>query len=187
MSSSISKSKFKVSQSASASPSLGFGLSLQTKVVMEICSELGYGVIDGVGRHKKCLRDRICPELQGGDIPLESEKVVEKGVPLQTATGDHDPAVIGGIKVDHHSSRTLVNIKKSADLTQQMNVDNMQDEAIENTTNTETPGKVTQDVEIFDTQTQPPDSQDPESVRATAKVNFIGFLAGGPKLIYYSK
>ena len=83
--------------------------------------------------------------------------------PNETATGDHDQVVIGGIKVDHRSSGTLVNIKKSANLTQQMNVDNVQDEAIENTTNTETPGKVTQDIEIFDTQTQPPDSQDPES------------------------
>ena len=47
MPSSISKSKFEASQSASASPSPGFGLSLQTKVVTEICSELGYGVVDG--------------------------------------------------------------------------------------------------------------------------------------------
>ena len=49
----------------------------------EICSELGYGVVDGVGGHTRCLRDGICQELQGGDIPSESEKVVEKGVPLQ--------------------------------------------------------------------------------------------------------
>ena len=85
MPSSISKSKFEASRSASASPSLGFGLSLQTKVVTEVCSELGYGVVDGVGGHTRCLRDGICPELRGGDIPLESEseKVVEKGVPLQ--------------------------------------------------------------------------------------------------------
>ena len=83
MSSSISKSKFEVSWSASASLSLGFGLSLQTKVVMEICSELGCGVVDGVGGHTKCLRDGICPELQDRDIPSESEKVVEKSVPLQ--------------------------------------------------------------------------------------------------------
>ena len=82
MSSSISKSKFEVSWSASASLSLGFGLSLQTKVVMEICSELGYGVVDGVGEHTKCLKDGICLELQDGDIPSESEKVVKKGVPL---------------------------------------------------------------------------------------------------------
>ena len=53
-------------------------------VVTEICSELGYGVVDGVGGHTRCLRDGICPELRGGDIPSESEKVVEKGVPLQT-------------------------------------------------------------------------------------------------------
>ena len=83
MPSSISKSKFEASRSASASPSLGFGLSLQTKVVTEICSELGYGVVDGVGGHTRCLRDGICLELRGGDIPSESEKVVEKGVPLQ--------------------------------------------------------------------------------------------------------
>ena len=84
--SSISKSKFEASRSASASPSPGFGLSLQTTVVMEICSELGYGVVDGVGGHTRCLRDRICPELRGRDIPSESEKVVEKGVPLQYPT-----------------------------------------------------------------------------------------------------
>ena len=82
MSSYICKSKFEVSQSASASPSLGFGLSWQTKVVTEICSELGYGVVDGVGGHTECLRDRICPELQDGDMLSESEKVVKKGVPL---------------------------------------------------------------------------------------------------------
>ena len=52
-------------------------------VVTEICSELGYGVIDGVGGHTRCLRDGIYPELRGGDIASESEKVVEKGVPLQ--------------------------------------------------------------------------------------------------------
>ena len=82
MSSYISKSKFKVSRSASASLSLGFGLSLQTKGVTEICLELGCGVVEGVGGHTKCLRDGICPELQDGDMLLESEKVVEKGVPL---------------------------------------------------------------------------------------------------------
>ena len=84
MSSYISKSKFEVSQSASASPSPGFGLSLQMKVVTEICSELGCGVVDGVGGHTRCLRDGICPELQDGDIPLELEKVVKKGVPLHS-------------------------------------------------------------------------------------------------------
>ena len=45
---------------------------------------VGLWVIDGVGGHMKCLRDGICPELQGGDILSESEKVVEKSVPLQT-------------------------------------------------------------------------------------------------------
>ena len=54
------------------------------KMIDGICSELGYGVVDGVGGHTRCLRDGICPELRGGDIPSESEKVVEKGVPLQT-------------------------------------------------------------------------------------------------------
>ena len=70
----------------SASPSLGFGLSWKVRVVTEICPELGYGVINGVGRHTECLRDRICPELQDRDMllesELESEKVVGKGVPL---------------------------------------------------------------------------------------------------------
>ena len=83
MSSYISKSKFEVSWSASSSLSPGFGLSLQTKVVTEICSELGCGVVDGVGGHTKCLRDGISPELQDGDILSELEKVVKKGVPLQ--------------------------------------------------------------------------------------------------------
>ena len=82
MSSYISKSKFEVSQSASASPSPGFRLSLKMKVVMEICLELGCGVVDSVGGHTKCLRDGICPELQDRDILSELEKVVEKGVPL---------------------------------------------------------------------------------------------------------
>ena len=53
---------------------------------MEICSELGYGVVDGAGGHTECLRDRICPESQDKDISSESEselgKVVRKGVPL---------------------------------------------------------------------------------------------------------
>ena len=52
---------------------------------MEICLELGCGVVDGVGGHTKCLRDRICLELQDGDILSESEKVVKKGVPLQSS------------------------------------------------------------------------------------------------------
>ena len=69
----------------SASLSPRFGLSWQMRVVMEICSELGYGVINGVGGHMECLRDGICPESQDGDILSESEsgKVVGKGVPLQ--------------------------------------------------------------------------------------------------------
>ena len=76
----------------SASPSPGFGLSWQLRVVTEICSELGYGVVNGVGGHMECLRDGICPESQDGDISLELElelgKVVEKGVPLQLQDGD---------------------------------------------------------------------------------------------------
>ena len=47
-----------------------------------MCSELDYGVVDGVGGHTECLRDGICPELPDGGMPLESEKVVEEGVPL---------------------------------------------------------------------------------------------------------
>ena len=43
---------------------------------MEMCLELGYGVVDGVGGHTEYLRDGIRPES-------ESEKVVKKGVPLQ--------------------------------------------------------------------------------------------------------
>ena len=50
----------------------------------EICLELDYGVVDGVGGHMECLRDRVCPELLDGDIPSESEKVVKKGVPLHS-------------------------------------------------------------------------------------------------------
>ena len=53
---------------------------------MEMCSELDYGVINSVGGHTECLRDGICLELQDRDMPSESEseseKVVEKGVPL---------------------------------------------------------------------------------------------------------
>ena len=76
----------------SASPSPGFGLSWQTKVVMEICSELGYGVVDGVGGHMECLRDRICLELQDRDMLSELEKVVKKGVPLHSCCSASDLA-----------------------------------------------------------------------------------------------
>ena len=76
----------------SASPSPGFGLSWQLRVVMEICLESGYGVVNGGGRHTECLRGGICLESQDGDISSESEsesgKVVEKGVPLQSQDGD---------------------------------------------------------------------------------------------------
>ena len=54
----------------------GRGLNWQLRVIMEMCSESGYEVVDGVGGHTGYLRDRIRPES-------ESEKVVEKGVPLQ--------------------------------------------------------------------------------------------------------
>ena len=87
----ISKSKFEVSWSSSASLSSGFGLSWQTKVVTEMCSESDYGVVDGVGGHTECLRDGICPELPDGGMLSESEKVVEKGVPLQIL-----PSCMGG-------------------------------------------------------------------------------------------
>ena len=46
---------------------------------MEMCSESGYGVIDGVGGCTEYLRDGIRPESES-----ESEKVVEKGVPLHS-------------------------------------------------------------------------------------------------------
>ena len=49
----------------------GRGLNWQLRVIMEMCSESGYGVIDGVG----------------GRPESELEKVVEKGVPLQGGSG----------------------------------------------------------------------------------------------------
>ena len=60
------------------------------KVVTEMCSELDYGVVDGVGGHTECLRDGICPESPDGGMlsELELEKVVEKGVPLQSGLLD---------------------------------------------------------------------------------------------------
>ena len=54
----------------------GRGLNWQLRVIMEMCLESGYGVIDGVGGCTEYLRDGIRPES-------ESEKVVKKGVPLQ--------------------------------------------------------------------------------------------------------
>ena len=56
----------------------GRGLNWQLRVIMEMCSESGYGVINGVGGRTEYLRDRIHPEL-------ELESVVGKGVPLQPA------------------------------------------------------------------------------------------------------
>ena len=54
----------------------GRGLNWQLRVITEMCSESGYGVVDGVGGRTEYLRDGIRPES-------ESEKVVKKGVPLQ--------------------------------------------------------------------------------------------------------
>ena len=79
------------------------------------------------------------------------------------ATGGHDQEVIGGVKSDPRSSGTSAYIEKSADITAQIDVDNTQHEATENTTNTETPAQVTQNVEIVETKTQPPNSEDPQS------------------------
>ena len=67
-------------QSASLSP--GFGLSWQLRVVTEICSELGYGAVNGVGGHTEYLRHGIRPESES-ESESESGKVVGKGVPLQ--------------------------------------------------------------------------------------------------------
>ena len=44
---------------------------------MEMCSESGYEVVDGVGGRTEYLRD---------GIRLESEKVVKKGLPLHIAS-----------------------------------------------------------------------------------------------------
>ena len=55
----------------------GRGLNWQLRVIMEMCSESGYGVVDSVGGRMEYLRDGI-------RLELESEKVVEKGVPLHT-------------------------------------------------------------------------------------------------------
>ena len=57
----------------------GHGLNWQLRVIMEMCSESGYGVVDGVGGHMEYLRDGI-------RLESESEKVVEKGVPLHIPT-----------------------------------------------------------------------------------------------------
>ena len=64
------------------------------RVIMEMCSESGYGVVNGVGGHMEYLRDGIRPESQDEDILSESEsesesgKVVKKGVPLQSQDED---------------------------------------------------------------------------------------------------
>ena len=53
------------------------GLNWRLRVIMEMCLESGYGVINGVGGCTEYLRDRIRLESES-----ESEKVVKKGVPL---------------------------------------------------------------------------------------------------------
>ena len=42
----------------------GRGLNWKLKVIMEMCSESGYGVVDGVGGRTEYLRDRIHPESE---------------------------------------------------------------------------------------------------------------------------
>ena len=37
----------------------GCGLNWQLRVIMEMCLESGYGVVDGVGGHTEYLRDGI--------------------------------------------------------------------------------------------------------------------------------
>ena len=74
-----------------------------------MCSELDYGVVDGVGGHTECLRDRICPELPDGGMPSESEKVVEEGVPLQqpnTQTSTHPKSITP--HGQHYTQNTLL-------------------------------------------------------------------------------
>ena len=39
---------------------------------MEICSESGYGIVDGVGGHTECLRDGICLESRSLQSPTLS-------------------------------------------------------------------------------------------------------------------
>jgi len=80
-----------------------------------------------------------------------------------TGNHDHDQTVIGGVKTDPRSSGTSANNEKSTDITEKMDVDNTQHEATENTTNTEMPAQVMQNVEIVETQTQSPNSKDPQS------------------------
>ena len=67
--------------SMSLSPSSRFGLDWQMEFMTELCSELNHGVVFSVGGHTECWGDGMCSEMRGGDIP--SERVVEKGVPLQ--------------------------------------------------------------------------------------------------------
>ena len=63
---------------------------------MEMCSESGYGVVDGVGGRTEYLRDGIHPES-------ESEKVIEKGVPLQHhGHRSLPPDILTNLKKDSH-------------------------------------------------------------------------------------
>ena len=82
MPSSISKSKFEASRSASTSPSPGFGLSLQTKVVTEICSELGYEVVDGVGGTYKVFERRDMSGVIRRRYSIRVGEGGRKGCPL---------------------------------------------------------------------------------------------------------
>ena len=63
----------------------GHGLNWQLRVIMEMCSELGYGVVDGVGGRREYLRDRIHPES-------ELEKVVERVSPYTKLEENSMPA-----------------------------------------------------------------------------------------------
>ena len=73
MSDYVSKSKLEISWGMSAGPSLRFRFSWQMRVVTEMYSELGSGVVCDVGGHTECLRDGICPELELEVGKLESE------------------------------------------------------------------------------------------------------------------
>ena len=65
----------------SAGLSPRFGFSWQMRVMMQMHSELGSGVVCDVGGHTECLRDGICLESESEVGKSESE--VGKGVPLQ--------------------------------------------------------------------------------------------------------
>ena len=56
------------------------GFSWQTRVVMEMGSELDYGVVDSMGGHTEFCIDRVCLELGFGEFP---EMNAKDYVPLQ--------------------------------------------------------------------------------------------------------